>query len=215
MKRLSLLGFIFVPYVLFAQANYVLPEFIPGEIYYKETAIAASVNYNLFLSDIFALDGKKKKRLENVDKIEYVSIGKKRFVPLNDNTFGEILINGGLTLAVKYSGYIDKTSESAKNISKLSLNKLLDSGNPMPDGITIKIDSAYYLIKEKNNTKMFYLPGMNVAKATQAGFTKLFSKYKSEINTFIETNKTNFSSFESLKQLVEFCEKYTEEISVN
>jgi hypothetical protein len=57
---------------------------------------------------------------------------------------------------------------------------------------------------------MFYLPGANVAKATQSGFLKLFSKNKSEINAFIEQNKTDFSSFESLKKLVEFCEKYTE-----
>jgi hypothetical protein len=196
--------------MLLAQANYILPEFTQGEIYYKESAIAASVNYNLFLSDMLALDGKKKKRLTDVDKIEYVSVANRRFVPLNDNAFGEILISGGLTLAVKYSGYIDKTSESAKNISKLSLNKLLDSGNPVPYGITIKVDSVYYIIKEKDNSKMFYLPGTNVAKATQSGFTKLFSKYKSEINAFIETNKTDFSSFESLKLLVEFCEKFTD-----
>jgi hypothetical protein len=210
MKILSFLGFFFFPYVLFAQANYVFSEFTMGEIYYKESAIAASVNYNLFLSDMFVLDGTKKERLANIDKIKYVSVGNRRFVPLNDNTFGEILISGILTLAIKYSGYIEKTNDGVKSISKLSLNKLLDSGNPVPIGITIKVDSIYYLVKEKDNTKMFYLPGTNVAKATQAGFTKLFSKYKLEINAFIETNKTDFSSFESLKQLVEFCEKYTD-----
>jgi hypothetical protein len=210
MKILSFLGFVFFPYMLVAQANYVFHEFVSGEIYYKESAIAASVNYNLFLSDMFALDGAKKKRLANVDKIEYVSVGNKRFVPLNDNTFGEVMLSGGLTLAVKYSGYIDKTNERTQSISKLALNKMLDSGNPLPDGITIKVDSIYYLIKEKDEHKMFYLPGANVAKATPSGFSKLFPKYKSKINAFIETNTTDFSSFESLKQLVEFCEKYTD-----
>jgi hypothetical protein len=194
----------------FAQNNYVFPEFVQGEIYYKESATAASVNYNLFLSNILAIDGKKKKHLADVDKIEYVSAGAKRFIPLNDNTFGEILIDGGLTLAARYSGKIVKTDANASNISRTALNKLLDAGSPMPEGIAITIDSSYYFVKQKNTQKMFYLPGANIAKATHLGILKLFSKNKAEINTFIERNKTDFSSLESLKQLVEFCEKYTE-----
>ncbi|MDR1181524.1 MAG: hypothetical protein LBL13_06070 [Bacteroidales bacterium] len=209
MKSLSFLGIIFFPYMALAQANYIFPEFIQGEVYYKGSAVAASVNYNLFLSDVLVMDGSKKKRLTNVDKIEYVSAGNRRFIPLNDNSFGEILISGGLTLAVKYSGDIDR-AEHTKNISKLSLNKMLDSGNPVPEGITIKVDSVYYLIKEKNEQKKFYLPGANVAKASHSGINRLFAKYKLEINAFIENNNTDFSSFYSLKQLVEFCEKYTE-----
>jgi hypothetical protein len=194
----------------FAQANYVFPEFIAGEIYYKESAIAASVNYNLFTSDMLAMDGNKKKRLTNVDKIEYVSAGHKRFIPLNDNTFGEILIDGGLILAVKYSGYIVKTNDNAKSVSKMSLNKMLDSGNSMPEGLTVKADSAYYFIKRRSEQKTFYLPGTNITKATYAGITRLFPKHRQEINSFVETNKTDFSSLESIKQLVEFCEKYTD-----
>jgi hypothetical protein len=210
MKNLMFLCFTFCTLFTFAQKNYIFSEYVAGEIYYKETATAASINYNLFLSDIFAIDGTKKKRLADVDKIEYVSAGTKRFIPLNNNTFGEILVDGGLTLAAKYSGNIIKTNDNASNISKTALNKLLDSGDPLPDGIAITIDSSFYLIKQKNPQKMFYLPGTNIAKATQAGFMKLFSKNRPEINAFIERNKTNFSSFKSLKELVEFCEKYTE-----
>ncbi|MDR1170716.1 MAG: hypothetical protein LBK97_07785 [Prevotellaceae bacterium] len=209
MRTVIFLILTFFSVAAFAQENYMFPEFVSGEIYYKETAIAASINYNLFLSDILAMDGKKKKRLMDVDRIEYVSANRTRFIPLNDNTFGEILIDGGLTLAVKYSGEIARTGEISKNISKTSLNKLLDSGNPLPDGITITVDSAYYFVKQKNTRKL-YLPGANVAKANHAGIIKLFMKNKSEINSFIERNKTDFSSFESLKALVEFCEKYTE-----
>jgi hypothetical protein len=210
MRILIFLVVTFFPFVTFAQENYIFPEFVSGEIYYKESAIAASVNYNLFLSNILAIDGKKKKRLTDVDKIEYVSAGSMRFIPLDDNTFGEILIDGGLTLAVKYSGNIVKTNENVNNISKTSLNKLLDSGSPLPDGIAITVDSAYYFIKQRNTQKMFYLPGANVTKATNAGINRLFMKNKSEINSFIESNKIDFSSLESLKKLVEFCEKYVE-----
>jgi hypothetical protein len=209
MRILYLFIFAVCPFVMSAQANYVFPEFVLGEIYYKNTAVSTSVNYNLFLSDMLALDAKKKKRLADVDRIEYVSVGNKRFIPINDNTFGEILIDGGLTLAVKYSGSIVRAHEGVKSISKTALNKLLDSGNPLPEGITIKVDSAYYFIKQKKEQK-FYLPGTNAANATHAGIIKLFSKNRSEINSFIETDKTDFSSLESLKKLVEFCEKYTE-----
>ncbi|MDR2286482.1 MAG: hypothetical protein LBE04_03240 [Prevotellaceae bacterium] len=210
MKLLMFFIFVFFSVLTYAQENYIFPEFVAGEIYYKESATAASINYNLFLSDILALDGKKKKRLANVDKIEYVSAGIKRFVPLNDNTFGEILIDGGLVLAVKYSGNVVKTSENGKSITKISLNKLLDSGRPLPDGIAITVDSVYYFVKQRDTQKMFYLPGTNITKATHAGIVRLFAKNKSEINTFIESNKTDFSSFESLKKLVEFCEQYTD-----
>ncbi|MDR1594522.1 MAG: hypothetical protein LBS43_08590 [Prevotellaceae bacterium] len=200
----------FFSIVTFAQANYIFPEFVSGEVYYKESATVAAVNYNLFLSDILAIDGKKKKRLADVDRIEYVSADTKRFVPLNDNTFGEILINGGLTLAVKYSGNIVMTNENGKSITKTSLNKLLDSGSPLPEGVMITVDSTYYFVKQKNTQKMFYLPGTNVAKASHVGIIKLFAKHKTEINAFIESNKTDFSSFESLKKLIDFCEQYTD-----
>jgi hypothetical protein len=193
-----------------AQTNYVFPEFVAGEVYYGQSAVSAFINYNLFSSNILALDGKKKKSLTDVDKIEYVSAGNRRFISLNDNTFGEILVDGGLTLAVKYSGTVVTANENVKSLSRTALNKLLDSGNPLPAGVSIAIDSAYYFIKQRNQQKMFYLPGANVTKATHSGIIKLFSKNKSEINSFIESNKIDFSSFASLKKLVEFCEKYTD-----
>lgn len=210
MKVLMFLCFTFCAIITYAQENYVFSEFVPGEIYYKESATVASVNYNLFLSDILAINGKKKKRLANIDKIEYVSAGMKRFIPLNDNTFGEILVDGGLILAVKYSGNVIKTNEKASNITRTALNKLLDSGGNLPEGVAITVDSSYYFIKQKNAQKMFYLPGTNVSKATYSGITKLFAKNKAEISEFIERNKIDFSSLENLKKLVYFCEKYTE-----
>jgi hypothetical protein len=210
MRLLSVLVFAFFTSAVFAQENYLFPQFVTGQIYYKETAIAAMVNYNLFLSDMLILDGDKQKRLENVDRIDNVNVGVKKFTPLNDNTFGEILIDGNIILAVKYSGQIEKANDNVKSISKMALNKLLNSGNPLPEGITIKKDSAYYFVKQRNEKKAFYLPGANVEKANRLGITKLFFKNKSEIDSFIENNKIDFSSLESLKQLVEFCEKYVD-----
>jgi hypothetical protein len=209
MKLLSVLVFAFFTSAAFAQENYLFPQFVTGQIYYKETAIAAMLNYNLFSSDIFILDGDKHKRLEDVDRIENVNVGIKKFTPLNDNTFGEIIVDGDLVLAVKYSGHVEKANDNVKSISKTALNKALNSGEPLPEGITIKRDSSYYFVKQRNEKKAFYLPGANVEKANRLGITKLFLKNKSEIDSFIENNKINFSSFESLKQLVEFCEKYT------
>jgi hypothetical protein len=159
---------------------------------------------------MLVMDGKKKKQLADVDKIEYVGAGNKRFIPLNDNTFGEILIDGGLILAVKYLGNVIKTTDNTPSISRTALNKILDSGSHLPKGIAITVDSSYYFIKQRNEQKKFYLPGTNITKATHSGIIKLFSKNKSEINMFIEQNKTDFSSLESLKKLVAFCEKYTE-----
>jgi hypothetical protein len=210
MRKLYVIICIFCPFAISAQANCIFPEFVFGEIYYKETAISALINYNLFLSDILAVKKERKTRLTDIDRIEYVSMSNKRFIPLNDNTFGEILIDGGLTLAAKYSVSIVKENDDIKSISKMALNKLLDAGNPLPEGITFKIDSSYYFIRQRNEQAKFYLPGNNVTKATHAGIIKLFAKNKTEINSFVETNKTDFSSFESLRQLVNFCEKYTD-----
>jgi len=212
MKRFLCLSFLLpvFSFSMFAQANYLYPEYTSGKVYYKESAILALVNYNLFTSEITAIDGTKVKRLENIDRIEYISIDDKRFIPLNDYAFGEILIDGGLTLAVKYSGNIQKATEDVKSISKLSLNKLLNSGEALPAGITITKDISYYFIKQKNEKKTFYLPGANIEKATRSGIVKLFSKNKDAINSFIDNNNIDFSSVESLKQLVEFCEKFTD-----
>jgi hypothetical protein len=212
MKRFLFLSFLFTAFsfTVIAQENYLYPEFTSGKIYYKESAILALVNYNLFSSEIIAMDGNKIKRLENIDRIEYISIDNKRFIPLNDYSFGEILIDGGLTLAVKYSGNVQKADEDVKSISKMALNKLLNSGETLPSGITITKDISYYFVKQKNEKKTFYLPGANVEKATRTGIIKLFMKKKSEINLFIDNYNIDFSSLESLKQLVEYCEKFTE-----
>ncbi|MDR0560974.1 MAG: hypothetical protein LBG92_12485 [Prevotellaceae bacterium] len=193
---------------LSAQGNYLYPQFITGEIYYKNTAITASLNYNIFTSEILMMDNMREKRLPDITLIEYVAIGKDRFIPLSDNVFGKIIFEEDmLVLAEKYSASVS-AAENVKSISRSSASKLLESGKPLPKGISIKIDSSYCFYKYRKENQIFYLPGTNVGQASRSGIVKLFSKYKDRIDSFIGENSIDFSNVEKLKLIVSFCGKF-------
>jgi len=210
MRILTFLIFTAFSFHAVAQENYLFPEFTQAQIYYKENMVPAELNYNLFTSYMMSVDKKNKLRnLERINEIEYISAGKYTFVPLKDNTFGVVVYDGDLILAIKYTGNIQKT-EGDKSISKSALNKLLNAGEALPSGITIIKDSSYYFYKPRTGNKTFYLPGVNVEKANYIGIIKLFAKHKTEIDTFIREKEIDFSSFDHLKQLVQFCENFIE-----
>ncbi|MDR2425109.1 MAG: hypothetical protein LBD59_10370 [Prevotellaceae bacterium] len=211
MKRIFIAAFILLTCRLAAQENYLYPQFMNAQVYYKNEAISAFVNYNLFTSEILMIEKGKKRRLPDVDRIDYVSIGADRFIALSDNTFGKIVADGGLILALRYSGNVVRTNETDKGLSKSAVNKLLESGKPLPAGVEIATDSAYYFLKQRTGNALFYLPGTNVEKASYAGVTKLFAKHKARIDAFIESKNIDFSSPESLKRLAAFCDELMEE----
>ena len=211
MKKIFILLFILAANGIYAQQNYLYPQFMNAHVYYKNEAISAFVNYNLFTSEIIIMEKGKKRRLPDVDKIDYISIGSDRFIALSDNTFGKIVMDGGLILSLRYSGIVSKTAEADKGLTKSAANKLLESGKALPDGVEITTDSAYYFLKQRTGNALFYLPGTNVERANYAGISKLFSKQKARLDDFIENNKVDFSSLESLKRLAAFCDELMDE----
>jgi len=208
-KKLLSLLFVFLACSAFSQENYLFEKFVVGNIYKKNTITPATLNYNLFTSNMVVKDGSKLKTLEKINEIDYIAVGNEKFMPLDDYSFGKVIIDGGLTLLLKYSGNVVKTDNSVKNISKTALNKLLNSENPIPVGITIEKDSVFYFCKERKSNK-FYFPGTNIEKATHAGIIKLFTKNKAEIEEYIKENNIDFSSVRSLIKLTNFCEDFTD-----
>jgi hypothetical protein len=212
MKTLMFVLFAFSGTIsLFAQDNYLFPQFTQAHIYYKSEKDTKSVpaNYNLFTSSVVIREGEKLKSLSNVENLEYVLIGKTKFVYLRENAFGEIVVDGTLILALQHSADVVKTDECVEKATKSSLNKTLNAGGVLPDGVKIEKKAKYYFLKQRNPDTKFYLPGVNVEKATRQGILKLFGKRKSEIEAFIEENDIDFTLPEDLEKLTNFCEKFT------
>jgi hypothetical protein len=208
MKKIVLsLELLLLSSLLCAQQQYIMPDFVASTVYYKEGAVVrAHLNYNLLTNRMIMLDGNQKKPLKISDDIEYVGLGLVKFVLL-ENDFGQIVMDGDKAiLALKCSGTV-KTESGVKGMSRDKLSKYLDVNKYMPDGMSIAIDSSYYLVRQKEYTQRFYLAESKVDDANQRGFVKMYgSKYSKEIAAFVEQHEINFKNHEDLCKLMKYCE---------
>ena len=207
MKKIPLLlSLIFCGLSLVSQPQYLMPQFESGTVYYKEGAVVkAYMNYNLLTGRIMMTDGNRKKHLHISDDIEYLGLGLTKFVTL-DNDFGQILLDGDkAVLALKVRGTV-KTMDGAKSISKDKLNQQLEANGPMPEGISIDVDSSYWLVRQKEYTKRFHLAESKVEPANRRGFVKMYGKFSKEIDDYVLEHDIDFHSEADLRKLMTYCE---------
>lgn len=188
--------------------QYFLPGFKEGTIYYKEGAvIKGKLNYNLLTNRMFVLDNNEKKELPDMHEIEYVGLGLIKFVMLEEGDFGEIKVDGDKAiLALRHAVDVIKTDPSAKGFTRNGLDKFLETQETVPEGIALKGDSTYYLVRQTTYGKGFSLAQRKVERANYRGFTKIFSAHKSTVDNYIKEQNINFKNLEDLTKLTLFCE---------
>ena len=193
----------------FAQENYLFPDFLPGVVFYKqEEALQCKMNYNLLKGRIFVLIDNKIKDIPRLGETEYVVIGKARFVLLESGEFGEILLDGeDAQLAVRHFSVVKKESANAKAVSRGKLDKLIGDGQPVPEGISIKCDSIFHLVKTKKNTRMIHLAENKSDAADLRGFMKVYPNLKNQIQDYVNERNPDFSKYDDVKSLFDYCEK--------
>ena len=122
--------------------QYLFSEFLQSNVYYKgDAAVKQFMNYNLLLDDMQYLDDDDKlKSFYDFDKVDYIRLGHRHFVPLEAD-YAEIIIETDkVALAVKR---FTKASGSTRN----KVNKALERNEKLADNITLTMDSTYYLVR--------------------------------------------------------------------
>lgn len=187
--------------------QYIFPGFQKGIVYYKEeSGSKLFLNYNMITDELLFLDDKDKKvAIHDYDKIDYVAIGLRRFIPL-DYDFGEVISETN-EVALVLKRYT-KVSGSSRN----KVNKLLDRNMVLPDNITLKTDSTYYLVRlvkpegiKKGVFKGLSLSQDKVVDASHHGFLKVYSNYKDVIEQFIIDEEIDFKKPADIIRLNAFC----------
>jgi hypothetical protein len=187
--------------------QYIFADFTKGIIYYKDgSALNALLNYNLIIDEMQYLDDKDKKQtVFEFDKIDYISIAMRQFIPL-DNDFAEIIIdNDAVNLALKRYTKVSGTSRS-------KVNKIIDRKEALPNDVEMIADSAYYLIRMKKpqGIKSGPLKGLSlsqnrVVEANYNGFLKVYSQHKEKITEYINNKDIDFKNSDDIIELTEYC----------
>lgn len=214
-------GIVLLTNTLFAQdsikaKHYLFPDFTKAVIYYKEgSANRYLMNYNLIVDEMqFINDKDKKEAVFDFDKIEYIGVGLRRFVPL-DNDFAEVITETDeVALVLKRFTRVGKQQGLGKITggSRNKVNKILDKNESLPDDIILTPDSTYFLVRlvkpkgaQKGIFKGLSLSQNRVVDANHNGFLKVYSDKRDEINAFITNENIDLKKSDDIIRLVEFC----------
>ena len=214
MKRYLLLALCIVLFsqILTAQnlthgKQYIFPEFMRANVYYKEgSGSKFDVNYNLLTDEMQYINDKDKKvSFNDFTKIDYIGVGLRHFIPL-DYDFAEIVVdNDNVSLAVKR---MTKVSGASRG----KINKILDRNEMIPENVELVSDSVYYLIRmtKPEGVKKGVFKGMalsqdRVVLASYSGFRKVFSKHLDKLNEFIKNESIDLEIPADIVRLINFC----------
>lgn len=189
--------------------HYLFPDFSRGVVYYKEgAAVRHDMNYNLIMDEMQFINEKDKQAaFYDFDKVEYISIGLRRFIPL-DVDYAEVVMDTD-EVALVLKRYT-KVSGSTRG----KVNKLLNNGEQLADNVTLSSDSTYYLVRlikpkgiRKGIFKGLALSQNRVVEALYGGFLKVYSNHKAQIEKFIKEEGINFNNAHDIIRLAEYCFK--------
>jgi hypothetical protein len=190
---------------------FIFSEYHKGNVYFNNRSVIAGVlNYETITQQFFFKQKDMVLSLANPEKVDSVVISGLVFV---NNKKNEFLKKVQIDKGVMYVQYRSKNISSSHEVgfggsSEISNSRSIsnvttfDGGlNFNPNQLTSKdqfksrTDSLFWI---KRNNKFF---PVNSVKQTQKAFPE---KYKL-IQNYILDNKSNFSSFEDVKKLLNYC----------
>lgn len=186
--------------------QYVFDDFKPGTVKLKSGQIYKQVlNYNIITREMVFDNNGKFTAIANVENIDAVGIGNRKFIPLN-NKFYEVLVPGKMPLILDFTatvrepgtsiGYGSTTNTSAAS----SYQSLIRGGGAyqlkLPDGFTVIPKHDFFILKDAKLEK--------VANVKQ--LIKIFPDKKDLIKDFVEKNDTRFSNRNDMTDLIKQLE---------
>lgn len=183
------------------------PKFTDGVFVMKDgSKNSALFNFNIFNGEMLYLDSKGDTMAIGIpEQIEHITIGADnvQFI-YNQKNYLEILAaasRGKLAKRIKIHIENDKKGgygESAPSSSQDQLRNLtMNSGlYLLANDVTVLKTTTFYWVDNKNNAQ----------PASKKNFMRMVAKEKqSEVEAFIEENKTNFNREDDLRKLLVFA----------
>lgn len=203
--------------------GFVFRDFTMGEVLYKTGAkVRAMLNYDAVYHCMYFIDANGKYLiLGDIDKISMVAIGKRKFVPVKDQAFAELLAysSGNVlkehkalfaTREVKSAyGAGDQTTatQNLKDMSHTysdeggSLGRLfwrtsnIDLGDRNPNQVTVD-RSVYYVYDAK---------GKIIPVVSLKPLYKIFG-HEEEIKEYVKSNKLNIKNSDDFLKIMDYCQ---------
>lgn len=195
-----------------ATEKYRYPQFKDGTVaFFTGTTTAGKLNYNLLLGEMhFISPARDTLSLANESTIKEIKIGENRFYYDPKNGYLEVVTDyQSVKLAIKQmfrvaglekvGGYQQSSAVSSiKNYSMIANGNSSVKTLEAKGDIVLSKEKLYFFIDQNNR---FY-------KASKSNLLKIFAKNKKAIETYLKEQSIDFSSEESLKQLLLFCSQF-------
>ena len=189
--------------------QFLFSEFTNGVVYLKGYKSSAKLNYNMLLGEMQFLENGQVLSLANLSDVIMVNINNRRFYPFNNSEFAEELMSTGkYQLRVRRKGNVGQHSKKGaygmdSATSSITSYSSMSSQNQqyeltVSEKVLVSLNYFYYLVGTNGKYTL-----IKNAKT----FTKQFSAYRTQIETFVKENKIRFNNEDDLKALLDFCSK--------
>jgi len=193
--------------IVSTQMQYLFPEFINGDVFYKGYKGSGQLNYNMLLGEMQFLEKNQVMTLANVKDVVMLNIDNRRFYPFNDKEFTEELMSTGqFQLRVRRKGNVAQHSKKGaygmdSSTSAITSYSSISSDNRQYDlsvqeKVLISLNYFYYLV----GTNGKYTLIKNVKT-----FTKQFPAHRAQIEAFVKEQRIRFDNEDDLKVLLKYC----------
>lgn len=187
------------------EERYLYPEFTSGSVLFKTNVFTErKFNYNYLNGEIEFLQSKDTFEIRNKKDIKSVIIAQDTFY--YDNGYILQIKSGhpkvGLKESIEFKDYVKKDGYGSTGSAgaRTSYGSIATEGSnyklKVNEDVIYKRTKLYYILSNKGEFVLFNKKNVN----------QLFPNYKSEIKTFLKTNKIKFDSEEDLLKLVEYLE---------
>lgn len=178
--------------------------------YRNNTQLEAILNYNTIEQEFLFLSGDSTiLALANPQNVDMITIGKRHFIPMENDMFYEVLNAGNINFFVKWeSKFVSKGKRGAYGgysgssaISNVSLHRSGGSigvglfGRLIPDEqFKANTDCVYFIVIDSSFKKFISLKT----------YLKYFKKDKEQIKAFAEKQRINFDNPDEVCELVKY-----------
>lgn len=186
--------------------HYLFPEFIQGKVLMKKGKInEVRMNYNALTEEMIFENNGVKLALAQLEAIDTVYVGGKRFVPFNGKLF-DLLYHSKFELFAEHKCKLNDPGKPAgygtsSQLGAASTYSSYFSGNrvyemTLPETVETNPYTVYYLRKDGNLLKFVSLKFL----------LKEFPQKSAAAKKFIRENNVSYENWESVIKLVRFLE---------
>ena len=186
--------------------NFLLPEFTPGVIKYKnEERKSAVINYNIIDQELVLVQDDRYMAFDYPQLIDTVFVADRLLVPFQKSLF-ELAFSAPVALFIQHKGKLELAGaeigygQTSRSSGGQYLRQIYGPTKTysleIPDGYKVTDVTEYWIRREDGSMENF---------TTRRQFLELFPKAQKEINKFIKSNRIDFKKAADVVKLISFC----------